>query len=83
LVENFEGSEIGEFTVSDLDSCKVKLIGSVRVLFVHRLGNCRVHSGPVIGSILIDEAEGCVFVMASHQIWIHNAKGCDFYLSDL
>jgi hypothetical protein len=80
LVENFKGSEIGEFTVSDLDSCEVKLIGSVRALFVHRLRNCRVYVGPVIGSVLIDEAEGCVFVMASHQIRIHNAKGCDFYL---
>ncbi|XP_062149472.1 tubulin-folding cofactor C [Alnus glutinosa] len=80
LVENFKGSEIGEFTVSDLDSCEVKLIGSVRALFVHRLRNCRVYAGPVIGSVLIDEAEGCVFVMASHQIRIHNAKGCDFYL---
>jgi len=53
---------------------------AVGSLFVHRLRNCRVYAGPVIGSVLIDEAEGCVFVMASHQIRIHNAKGCDFYL---
>ncbi|XP_018847038.1 tubulin-folding cofactor C [Juglans regia] len=80
LVMNFKGSDIGEFTVSDLDSCEVRLTGSVRALFIHRLSNCRVYVGPVTGSILIDEADGCVFVMASHQIRIHNAKGCDFYL---
>ncbi|KAF3948797.1 hypothetical protein CMV_025249 [Castanea mollissima] len=80
LVKNFKGSEVGEFTVSDLDSCEVRLIGSVRALFVHRLKNCRVYAGPVTGSILIEGAEDCVFVMASHQIRIHNAKGTDFYL---
>ncbi|GMY11370.1 tubulin-folding cofactor C [Fagus crenata] len=80
LVKNFKGSEVGEFTVSDLDSCEVRLIGSVRSLFVHRLRNCKVYAGPIIGSILIEQAEGCVFVVASHQIRIHNAKGSDFYL---
>ena len=34
-----------------------------------------VYAGLVLGSILIDKAEGCVFMMASHQIWIHNVKG--------
>jgi hypothetical protein len=47
---------------------------AVGSLFVHRLRNCRVYAGPVIGSALIDEAEGCVFVMASHQIRIHNVS---------
>ncbi|KAL6227744.1 hypothetical protein ACLB2K_001701 [Fragaria x ananassa] len=80
LVRKFSGSEIGEFTISDLDSCEVRLMGSVRALFVHRLRNCRVYTGPVTGSVLIEGVEECVFVMASHQIRIHNAKKCDFYL---
>ncbi|TQD79522.1 hypothetical protein C1H46_034941 [Malus baccata] len=80
LVHNFKGSEVGEFSISDLDSCEVRLMGSVRALFVHRLRNCRVYTGPVTGSILVDSVEGCVFVMASHQIRIHNAKTSDFYL---
>ncbi|XP_027364466.1 tubulin-folding cofactor C [Abrus precatorius] len=80
LVGAFRESEVGEFTVSDLDSCEVRIIGCVRALFVHRLKNCRVYVGPVTGSILIEEVEGCVFMMASHQIRIHGARGSDFYL---
>ncbi|XP_050374811.1 tubulin-folding cofactor C [Argentina anserina] len=80
LVRKFSGSEIGEFTISDLDSCEVRLLGTVRALFVHRLRKCRVCTGPVTGSVLIEGVEDCVFVMASHQIRIHNAKRCDFYL---
>ncbi|KAF4400463.1 hypothetical protein G4B88_023256 [Cannabis sativa] len=80
LVMKFSGSEIGEFTISDLDSCEVRLIGCVRALFVHRLRNCRVYGGPVMNSILFEQVEGCVFVMASHQIRIHHAKATDFYL---
>lgn len=80
LVKDFKASELGEFTLLDLDSCEVRLIGSVRALFMHKLRNCSVYAGPVTGSILIEEAEDCVFVMASHQIRIHNVKMSDFYL---
>ncbi|XP_058731509.1 tubulin-folding cofactor C [Vicia villosa] len=80
LVGEFKDSEIGEFTISDLDSCEVRIIGCIRALFIHRLKNCRVYVGPVTGSILIEEAEGCVFAIASHQIRIHGARRSDFYL---
>lgn len=82
LVKEFKSGdeEIGEFMLSDLVKCEVRLIGCLRALFVHKLVNCRVYVGPVFGSVLIEEVEGCVFVMASHQIRIHHAKGTDFYL---
>ncbi|CAI0441649.1 unnamed protein product [Linum tenue] len=80
LTKNFRGSGIGEFTASDLDSCEVRLIGCINALFINRLRNCRVYTGPVIGSVLIEQVENCVFVLASHQIRIHDASGCDFYL---
>ncbi|ESQ53246.1 hypothetical protein EUTSA_v10025595mg [Eutrema salsugineum] len=80
LVKSFKGSSIGEFTLSDLDSCRVELTGTVNALFLHRLKSCNVYTGPVIGSILIDDVEDCVLVLASHQIRIHCAKKSDFYL---
>ncbi|KAJ9177592.1 hypothetical protein P3X46_012796 [Hevea brasiliensis] len=80
LTKNFRSSETGEFGLSDLDSCEVRLIGCVNAFFINRLRNCRVYTGPVMGSILIEEVENCVFVLASHQIRIHYAKGSDFYL---
>ncbi|KAM1583053.1 hypothetical protein ACFX10_030705 [Malus domestica] len=66
LVHNFKGSEVGEFSISDLDSYEIKELQGLY--------------WPVTGSILVDGVEGCVFVMASHQIRIHNAKTSDFYL---
>uniref|UniRef100_A0A7N0T6I6 C-CAP/cofactor C-like domain-containing protein n=1 Tax=Kalanchoe fedtschenkoi TaxID=63787 RepID=A0A7N0T6I6_KALFE len=80
LVKDFKGLEVGEFTISDLEECEVRLIGRVRAIYVHRLRNCKVYAGPVLGSILIEDVEDCVFVLASHQIRIHHAKKCDFYL---
>ncbi|KAK8717326.1 hypothetical protein V6N13_044598 [Hibiscus sabdariffa] len=47
---------------------------------MNRLKNCKVYLGPVTGSILIEDVEGCIFVLASHQIRIHLAKRCDFSL---
>lgn len=80
LIKDFKASGEGEFTISDLRSCEVRLVGPVRALFVHRLRNCRVYAGPVSSSILIEEVEGCVFILASHQIRIHHANESDFYL---
>ncbi|CAN6567832.1 unnamed protein product [Malus baccata var. baccata] len=75
-----DSPKVGESSILNLDSCEVRLMGSVRALFVHRLRNCRVYTSLLIGSVSIDGVEGCVFVMASHQIRIHNAKTSDFYL---
>ncbi|MED6118213.1 hypothetical protein PIB30_000842 [Stylosanthes scabra] len=47
---------------------------------VRRLKNSRVYVGHVMGSVLIEDVEGCVFAMASHQIRIHGATRSDFYL---
>ncbi|KMT10154.1 hypothetical protein BVRB_5g119150 [Beta vulgaris subsp. vulgaris] len=80
LVENLKGKDMGEFSLSDLDSCEVRLVGRSRAIFIHRLKNCKVYAGPSLGSVLIDDVEGCVFMLASHQIRIHNARRCDFYL---
>ncbi|XP_074316208.1 tubulin-folding cofactor C-like [Silene latifolia] len=80
LVENLKGKNMGEFTLSNLSSCEVRLMGKQRAIFIHKLRNCKIYAGPALGSVLIDDAEGCVFVLASHQIRIHNARECDFYL---
>ncbi|KAL5982197.1 hypothetical protein ACLOJK_016267 [Asimina triloba] len=80
LVKRFQDSAGSDFALSDLESCEVRLLGRLRALFIHRLRNCRIFVGPVLGSIHIDEAEGCLLMLASHQIRIHHAKATDFYL---
>ncbi|KAI8571723.1 hypothetical protein RHMOL_Rhmol01G0141700 [Rhododendron molle] len=80
LVREFEGLEMGEFSLTGLSSCEVRLTGCLRALFIHKLSDCKVYVGPVFGSVPIEEVEGCVFVLASHQIRIHHARRSDFYL---
>uniref|UniRef100_A0ACD5ZD77 Uncharacterized protein n=1 Tax=Avena sativa TaxID=4498 RepID=A0ACD5ZD77_AVESA len=70
----------GDFTLADLVSCKVYLKGKCRALYIHKLRDCRVFIGPVFGSVLIEDVESCTFVMAAHQIRIHEARATDFYL---
>ncbi|XP_078444695.1 C-CAP/cofactor C-like domain-containing protein [Wolffia australiana] len=82
LVKDFRGEEGegGEFSLCDLSSCEVYIRGKLRALFIHRLKNCRVFAGPVMSSVLIDGVEGCVLMLASHQVRIHRSIGTDFYL---
>jgi hypothetical protein len=70
----------GDFTLADLDSCEVYLKGKCRALYIHKLRDCRVFIGPVFGSVLIEDVQRCTFVMAAHQIRIHEARATDFYL---
>ncbi|CAN6273062.1 unnamed protein product [Urochloa humidicola] len=70
----------GDFTLADLVSCEVYLKGKCRALYVHKLRDCRVFVGAVLGSVLIEDVQGCTFVMAAHQIRIHEARATDFYL---
>ncbi|KAF0927445.1 hypothetical protein E2562_033493 [Oryza meyeriana var. granulata] len=70
----------GDFTLADLVSCQVYLKGKCRALYVHKLKDCRVLVGAVFGSVLIEDVERCTFVMAAHQIRIHEARATDFYL---
>ncbi|KAF5205739.1 Tubulin-specific chaperone c [Thalictrum thalictroides] len=80
LIKHFGDSEEGEFTLENLNSCEIRLIGRLRALFVHKLKNCRVFVGPIMGSVLIEQVEDCLLMLASHQIRIHHAKKTDFYL---
>ncbi|WOK93154.1 tubulin-folding cofactor C [Canna indica] len=82
FIKQFTVSEEGEgdFTLSDLNACEIYLKGRLRSLFIHRLTNCKVFAGPVLGSVLIEEVKDCLFVLASHQIRIHHARATDFYL---
>ncbi|CAF1710133.1 hypothetical protein HID58_093363 [Brassica napus] len=61
-------SSIGEFTLSDLDSCQVKLIGAVNALFVHGLRNCSVYAGPVIG--VVPSLKTAVESDSRRAVWI-------------
>nr|VDC98577.1 unnamed protein product [Brassica oleracea] len=61
-------SSIGEFTLSDLDSCQVKLIGAVNALFVHGLRNCSVYAGPVIG--VVPSLKTAVESDSRRTVWI-------------
>ncbi|KAF9586778.1 hypothetical protein IFM89_039996 [Coptis chinensis] len=70
----------GEFSLSNLISCEIRITGKCRAVFIHKLKSCRVFIGPIMGSIHIEEVEDCLFMLASHQIRIHFAKKCDFYL---
>eukprot|EP00741_Cyanophora_paradoxa_P021182 tig00021339_g20445.t1 len=64
----------------DLKDCDVFLLQRTSALHIHRVENCRVHAGPVDGSVRIEGAERCSFSLMSRQIRIHDAKGCDFYV---
>jgi len=80
LVRYSQDLEDREYMLTNLNNCKVYLIGKCRALYVNKLRNCQVCTGPVTGSVLIDDVEGSILMLASQQIRIHSTKNTDFYL---
>lgn len=80
LVRYSQDLEDREFMLTNLSNCKVYLKGKCRALYVNKLRNCQVYTGPVTASVLIDDVEDSTLMLASQQIRIHSTKNTDFYL---
>ena len=69
-----------DVAIARLSNCTVKLYGSPGAMHINNLKNCKIFSGPVSGSIFIDDCTDCVFVMPCQQMRIHSTTSTDFYI---
>ena len=67
-------------SLSGLTRCAVYITGPTAGVYLHRLDACTVFAGPTSGAVHVEEATGCTFALASHQLRIHTTTGCDFSL---
>lgn len=67
-------------SLSGLTRCAVYITGPTAGVYLHRLDACTVFAGPTSGAVHVEEATGCTFALASHQLRIHTTTGCDFML---
>ena len=80
LVKKAEEATNQDVALARLTNCTVKLYGSPGAIHISNLKNCKVFSGPVSGSIFIDQCTDCVFVMPCQQMRIHSTTSTDFYI---
>lgn len=80
VVRDLMNQEDSEIILENLADCRVYVRGICRAMYAHKLKSCKVYAGPVTGSALIEDAEDCTFMLASHQLRIHHAKKTDMYL---
>ena len=78
LVKDLDSSKDGDFALLDLVRCRIYLWGRLRALYIHILKGFQVFAGPVMGSVLIESVENCVFMLASHQFRIHQTTNTNF-----
>ncbi len=80
LIKNADELNSQDVALARLTDCTVKLYGSPGAVHINNLKNCKVFSGPVSGSIFMDECIDCVFVMPCQQMRIHSTRDSDFYI---
>ena len=69
-----------EFRLSNLEDCTVSLCAVTGAMHVSNLRRCRIFTGPVAGSVLVNGCTDCVFMLVTRQIRIHDSTKCDWYL---
>ncbi|GMH39489.1 hypothetical protein BSKO_07387 [Bryopsis sp. KO-2023] len=76
------GEELGssDYALRDVEDCTVFLIGALSALHIRKLRNCTVVAGPVKGATFLEDVSNCQLHLVAHQVRIHSAVECSFYL---
>ena len=80
LVKKATETNQQDVALSRLEDCTVKLYGSPSAIHINSLKHCKVFSGPVSGSVFIEDCSDCVFVMPCQQMRIHSTTQTNFYI---
>lgn len=80
LVKNAEEVNKEDVALVNLTECTVKLFGSPSAMHFNELNSCKVFCGPVSSSIFIRNCTNCIFLLACHQLRIHQTTDCQFYI---
>ncbi|XP_038046849.1 tubulin-specific chaperone C-like [Patiria miniata] len=75
--DEIQAKDVG---LTSLNSCTVKLFGSPNAIHMNNLKNCKVFSGPVPGSIFVDNCQDCTIVVSCQQLRVHHTTATQFYL---
>lgn len=60
------------FKLVNLENCKIKMEGSITMLFMRDLKNCEIYTCPVSNSIMGHFLNDCKISMIGHQVIIFN-----------
>ncbi|TPX72740.1 hypothetical protein SpCBS45565_g00175 [Spizellomyces sp. 'palustris'] len=70
-----------DYYLLNLDRCVISMLTTpVAALHAKKLRNCLVIAGPIAGSVLLENCENCVFVLACRQFRMHNTMRADVFL---
>ncbi|XP_059621302.1 tubulin-specific chaperone C [Phlebotomus argentipes] len=69
-----------DVTISDLESCVVRIVGHPGSIQLSKLRNCVILAGPVARSVFADDCRQCKFAFACQQMRLHTSHACDIYL---
>ncbi|CAM9522613.1 unnamed protein product [Chrysoparadoxa australica] len=69
-----------DYKVLGLIDCTVGILGVTYALRLEGLRGCIVYSGPVSGSIYVENCQDCTVYAAGRQLRIHDSENVDFYV---
>merc|ERR1712226_1188826 len=80
LIKSPEDINQKDVALARLNKCIIQLRGSPSAIHVNGLRDCQIFSGPVSGSVFMDDCQNCTFVFPCQQARIHHTTDTRFYL---
>lgn len=67
-------------SLSNIDSCVVKVNGNASTIHLNNIKNSQIFLGPVSNSVFIDNCTDSTLYLACHQLRMHTSHKCSVYL---
>jgi len=69
-----------DFILKNLTSCTIRIPCVLFALRLVDLTDCTILSGPISGSVYVENCRNCTICVASRQLRIHTTHECNFYV---
>lgn len=67
-------------SLSNIDSCIVKVNGNASTIHMNNISKCKIYLGPVSNSVFIENCTDSTLHLACHQLRMHTSDNCSLYL---
>ncbi|KAJ5070886.1 tubulin folding cofactor c [Anaeramoeba ignava] len=69
-----------DFSLSNLKNCTIFLCDKISALWIDNIESCKIYTGPISGSIFLENCIDSTFMLAAQQIRLHSSNNCDLYI---
>ena len=69
-----------DYAITDMADSTIYLLDTIGALYIKRVRRCRIVTGPIRGSVHINDAHESAISLAARQVRMHTSKACKLHI---